>query len=150
MVEKELCGVNRHFICLLEKENVCVSVCLTFLKVPTRHRSNDLVFLFLRKIGPFLSSDAIFLIEWLSIFSPSFLWFSSPQHVASRYKIYDFLPHKAINQYIIGLNSVRLCCSNQIIPFGTTKSVKSTFFFFFSSIWFFPFSKLHGGGVCIH
>ena len=58
-------------------------------------------------------------------YSPPCIWFSSPQHVALRYKIFDFLPQKAIKQYVIDLNSVKLCCSNQISPFGTAKSVKS-------------------------
>ena len=50
---------------------------------------------------------------------------------ASHYKIYDFLTHKAIKQYIIGLNSVKMCCSNQRLPFGITKNVKSSKIFFF-------------------
>ena len=41
-----------------------------------------------------------------------------------------FLPLEAIKQYIIGLNSVELCGSNQILSFGTTKRVKSSKKFF--------------------
>ena len=51
---------------------------------------------------------------------------------------------KAIKQYILGFNSVKLCCSNYILPFGTAKSVKSSkifFFLFFKLLIFFPISK---------
>ena len=67
------------------------------------------------------------------------LWFSSPWRVATHEKIYDFLPHKAIKQYIFGLNSIEICCSDQILPFGTIKRIKSSkiSFFFFFSFWFF-------------
>ena len=44
--------------------------------------------------------------------------------VASLWKIFDLFPQKAIKQYIIRLNSGKLCCSNQISPFGTVQSVK--------------------------
>ena len=71
-------------------------------------------------------------------YSPPCLWFSSPRYVALRYKINDFLPHKAIKQYVIGLNSVKMYCTNQILPFGTTKSVKSTKICFFHLLIFFP------------
>ena len=80
---------------------------------------------------------------------PLCLWFSSPRRVASRYKIFDFLPLKAIKQYILGLNSVKLCCSNCILPFGTTKSFLFSFFQTFDflphlqTLWFY--SPPHGG-----
>ena len=51
---------------------------------------------------------------------------------------------KAMKQYILDLNCVKLCCSNCILPFGTTKSVKSSkifFFLFFKLLIFFPISK---------
>ena len=58
----------------------------------------------------------------------------------SLYKIFDFHPGKAIEQYILGLKSGKLCCSNYILPFGTTKSVKSSknflIFFFFKLLIF--------------
>ena len=47
-----------------------------------------------------------------------------------------FFTLKAIKQYILGSNSVKLCCSSYILPFGTAKSVKS------SKIFFFLFFKL--------
>ena len=37
-----------------------------------------------------------------------------------------------IFEHIIGSNSVKMCCSNRRLPFGTTKSVKSSKNFFFS------------------
>ena len=55
-----------------------------------------------------------------------------------------FFTLKAIQQYILGFNSVKLCCSNYILPFGTAKSVKSSkifFFLFFKLLIFFPISK---------
>ena len=55
-----------------------------------------------------------------------------------------FLTLKPIKQYILGFNSVKLCCSNYILPFGTAKSVKSSklsFFLFFKLLIFFPISK---------
>ena len=64
--------------------------------------------------------------------------------VASRYKIFDFFTLKAIKQYILGFNSVKLCCGNYILPIGTAKSVKSSknsFFLFFKLLIFFPISK---------
>ena len=67
------------------------------------------------------------------------LWFSSLRRVALHYKIYDFPPHKAKKQYIIGLNSVKMCCSDQILPFGTIKSIKSSKNFLFSSFLAFDF-----------
>ena len=81
------------------------------------------------------------------------IWFYSPPPA------FDFLPRdtlrrvtkslffltlKAIKQYILGFNSVKLCCSNYILPFGTAKSVKSSkifFFLFFKLLIFFPISK---------
>ena len=68
---------------------------------------------------------------------------------------FDFIPHKAIKQYIIGFKNVKLCWSNQILPLGTTKSVKSSkkFYILFSSFFFFPpfpnpliLFHLHQGG----
>ena len=59
----------------------------------------------------------------------------------SCYKIYDFFPYKTIKQYIIGLNNVKMCCSNQRLPFGTSKSVKSSkifFLLFFKRLIFSP------------
>ena len=67
----------------------------------------------------------------LILFPPPCFWFSSPRRVALHYKINDILPPKQKKQYVIGLNSVKMCCSNQILPFGTTKSVKSSKIFFF-------------------
>ena len=55
-----------------------------------------------------------------------------------------FLTLKAIKQYILGFNSVKLCCSIYIFSFGTAKSVKSLknfFFLFFKLLIFFPISK---------
>ena len=55
-----------------------------------------------------------------------------------------FLTLKPIKQYILGFNSVKLCCGNYILPFGTAKSVKSSklsFFLFFKLLIFFPISK---------
>ena len=78
------------------------------------------------------------------------IWFYSPPafdflpRVASRYKIFDFFTLKAIKQYILGFNSVKLCCGNYILPIGTAKSVKSSknsFFLFFKLLIFFPISK---------
>ena len=81
-------------------------------------------------------------IEWhLILFPPAFDFLP---RVASRYKIFDFFTLKAIKQYILGFNSVKLCCSNYILPFGTAKSVKSSknfFFLFLKLLIFFPFSK---------
>ena len=89
--------------------------------------------------------SGVYIVERLLIlFPPPCLWFSSPRRVASRYKIFVFLPLKAIKQYILGLNSVKLSCSNCILPFGTTKSVRSPkifFFHFFKLLIFFPTSK---------
>ena len=34
-----------------------------------------------------------------------------------------FLTLKPIKQYILGFNSVKLCCGNYILPIGTAKSV---------------------------
>ena len=84
-------------------------------------------------------------VEWhLILFPPPCIWFSSPRRVASRYKIFYFFTLKAIIQYILGFNSVKLCCSNYILPFGTAKTVKSSknfFFLFFKLLIFFPISK---------
>ena len=55
-----------------------------------------------------------------------------------------FSSHKAIKQYILGLNNVKLCCTNQNWPFGTTKSVlnlKNFHLSFFQAFDFFPISK---------
>ena len=65
-------------------------------------------------------------LKKMTFLCPPCFWFSSLWHDALRYKIYDFLPYRAMKQYIIGLNSVKLCCSNWISTFGTTKSVKSS------------------------
>ena len=80
------------------------------------------------------------------------IWFYSPPAFdflprdASRRvtKSLVFLTLKPIKQYILGFNSVKLCCSNYILPFGTAKSVKSSkifFFLFFKLLIFFPISK---------
>ena len=46
--------------------------------------------------------------------------------------MYDFIPHKAKRQYDLILYIVRMCCGNQILPFGTAKSTKSSKISFFS------------------
>ena len=77
-------------------------------------------------------------------FFPPSLWFSSPRCIASHYKIYDFLPSKAIKQCIWGLNSVKLCLFNQSWWFGTAKSYifpKFSFFLCFPPFFPFPISK---------
>ena len=77
------------------------------------------------------------------------IWFYSPPAFdflprdASRRvtKSLVFLTLKPIKQYILGFNSVKLCCGNYILPFGTAKSVKSSklsFFLFFKLLIFFP------------
>ena len=64
----------------------------------------------------------------------------------------------AIKQYILGLNSVKLCCSIYILPFSTIKSVKTSKFFFFlffqafdflphlQTLWFYCPPTGGGGG----
>ena len=52
-------------------------------------------------------------------FQRAMLWFSPPWHIASCYKIYDFLPHKAIKQSV---NSVRLSFTYYVLWFVTVKS----------------------------
>ena len=42
--------------------------------------------------------SGVYMIESLLIPPPPCLWISSPQCDASRFKIYDFLPHKAMKQ----------------------------------------------------
>ena len=95
---------------------------------PTHHLTIDqldcLIELWLSIADWFL--PGVYIIERLLILFPPCPWFSSPRHVALRYKIYEFLLHKAIEQYIIGLNSVKMCCSNERLPFGTIKSIKSS------------------------
>ena len=93
---------------------------------------------------------------------PPRLWFYSPQCIASHRVVKSMIfSHKAIKQCTIGLNSVKLCSRNQVIPFGTTKSIKSLkifFFLFFQVFDFFSISKpfdfiprRHGGVLnCIH
>ena len=94
---------------------------------------------------PYIIEAGVYIVERLLIlFPPPCLWFSSPRCVASRYKIFVFLPLKAIKQYILGLNSGKLSCSNCILPFSTTKNVRSSkifFFLFFKLLIFFPISK---------
>ena len=76
------------------------------------------------------SYPGVYIIEGLLILFPPCLWFSSPRRIASRYKI---------NDYIICSNIVKMCCSNQRLPFGTTKSVKSSKNSLFSSFLAFDF-----------
>ena len=83
-------------------------------------------------------------VLWSLISFPPCLWFSSPRRVASRYKMYDFLPHIAIKQCFYGLNSVKLCFTNHFLWFGTVKSFifpKFSFFLFFSPWIFSPITK---------
>ena len=71
----------------------------------------------------------VYIVERLLILFPPCLWFSSPL-----YKIKFSSP----------LNGVKLYCSNCILPFSTTKSVRSSkifFFLFFKLLIFFPISK---------
>ena len=80
---------------------------------------------------------------------PPCVWLSSRDVLRCFTNPLIFFPFKAIKQYILGLNSVKLCCSNCVLPFGTTKSVKSSINFFLDflthlqTLWFyFP---PHGG-----
>ena len=45
-------------------------------------------------------------------FFPPLPLISFLRRVASRCKVYDFLPHKAVIPYVLGLNSIKLCCTN--------------------------------------
>ena len=92
----------------------------------------------------YMNLTGVFKIEWLLILSPP------PPHLiffpALCYKIHDFLPYKAVKQHIDidieGLNSVKQCCSNQILSFGTAKALSLLKFCFFliSTLWLsFPF-----------
>ena len=95
-----------------------------------------------------LINSGVYIVARLLINFPPCLWFPSPRRIASRYKIFDLLPLKAIKQYILGLDSVKLCCSICILPFSTTKSVKTSkffFFLFFKLLIFFPIFKPFGG-----
>ena len=66
----------------------------------------------------------VYTIEWLLILfpSPPLIFFHATRYIAL-YNLW-FSSQKAIIQYNIGLNSVKLCRSNTILPFGTTNSAK--------------------------
>ena len=61
---------------------------------------------------------------------------------ASRYKIYDFLPHEAIKPYISGLYSVNLRCTHHVLWFSAAKSNIFLKFSFFFLVFPFPFPSL--------
>ena len=124
----------RGFVCLLVHQSVgtfqrAISPLLTHPQlVSGMYPALFFLFFLFSFSSSYSSSQGRIKFHNLWLFPLPLLWFSPRWHIASCYKIYDFLPHKAIKQSV---NSVRLSFTYYVLWFVTVKS--------FIFLPFFPF-----------